>query len=146
MTKKIPYEIQSDLKTYKQEDHFLCRNCKKYEAKFTYLKFEADKIFWLFNCSNCGEDWKQVMKYDLLRDLYYYNQHTKNRDDDDYNASWRCFRLGLWYDEVFQFAHDKDAYNQIIVRLNKDASGLKKFWYGRMHHVKANIRQKFARS
>ena len=132
MKLKVPYEIQNDLKFYKQEDHFLCRNCNQYQAKFTYLKFDADKIFWLFNCSSCGENWKQVMKYNLLRELFFYNDNAKNKDDYDLNALWRCFQLGLWYDEVFQFENDKNDYNQIICRLHKDTSGIRKFWYRRI--------------
>ena len=139
----VPNTIEQDFWYYKLETHFRCEQCKTYFARFTHLKINGDKIYWIFNCANCGEDWNQWMSYVKLREVFYRFAYSK--ENGFLETLWLCFRLGLYRDEVFQFEHDKEDYNQIICRLHKDTSGIRKHWYGRKY-VKKNIKQKIARS
>ena len=140
---RLPNEIEHDFRYYKLETHFRCDNCKTYLARFINLKVDGDKILWIFNCSNCGENWTRLISYSKLRETFY--RFTYSKESGLLETLWRCFRLGLYRDEVFKFEHDKDDYKLIICRLHKDTSGIRNFWY-RRKYVKKNIRQKFAKS
>jgi hypothetical protein len=133
MRKPIPEYIKNNLQYYKHENHFFCSRCRQYAAKFTYLKFDADKINWLFNCTGCGEDFKYTMSYEQLRELYYQYTGAKDRSVVERYWLYAIFRLGLFFDTVFQHEADKEDFNQIICRLNKDTNGWRNHWYGRKY-------------
>ena len=133
---KISEHIQQDLKYYKHENHFLCNRCRQYAAKFTYLKFDTSKINWLFNCTDsCGEDFKYTMAYDQLLELYFKYASEKDKTLVERYWLWECYQIGLFYDTVFQHAADKDDFNLIICRLNRDTNGWREYWY-RMKYAK----------
>ena len=123
---KIPAHVKHDMTYFKFENHLYCRNCKQNASHFAYIDVVNDKTHFIINCSNCGEDGEYVMVYEKLREIYY----TKDRLSGDLETLWRCFRLGLFYDQVFKTELEKKRYVKLVCRLNKDSSGLKKFWYG----------------
>jgi hypothetical protein len=131
MMKKTPESIKADLRYYKFENNLYCRNCKQYRAKFTYIKIEADKINFIFNC-NCGQDFQYSMSYETLRKTFY--RYTYAKESGNLATLWRCFRLGLYFNQVFKFAHEKKQFEKIVCRLNKDTSGIRDFYY-RMKHA-----------
>jgi transcription elongation factor Elf1 len=126
---KTPEHIKHDMKYYKFENHFLCHNCNQYAAKFTYLKFHDDRIHWLFNCTRCGEDFKYMMTFDKLLELYFQYTGASDKTQVERYWLWECYRLGLYFDTVFQHETDKIDYNNIICKLNKDTSGWRGYWY-----------------
>jgi hypothetical protein len=130
MRKPIPEFIKNDLRYYKHENHFLCNRCRQYNAKFTYLKFDGANISWLFNCTGCGEDFKYTMTYEQLRELYFQYASEKDKTLVERYWLWECYRLGLFNDIVFQHKTDKDDFNSIICRLNRDTNGWRNLWYG----------------
>ena len=101
--------------------------------KFTYLKFNGDNINWLFNCTGCGENFKYTKTYEQLRELYCQYTGAKDKTLVDRYWLWEGYRLGLFYDTVFQHEINKDDFNSIICRLNRDTNGWRKLYYSRKY-------------
>ena len=126
-------EIQADLNYFKYEANLYCRNCKQYKARFTYIQIIDNVIHEIMNCSECGESGEYVMSYEKLREVYY----TKDLKGDRLTL-WKFFNLGLYYNQVFQFEHEKKKYVKLVCRLNRDTEGWRKIWYGRKYKNAAN--------
>ena len=120
----IPEIIKRDMQHLKFSNNLYCRNCKQYRAKFTYIKIVGDNINFIFNC-DCGEDFQFSMSYEKLREVYY----TKDKLSGDLATLWRCFRLGLYFDQVFKHEFEKKKFVKLVCRLNRDTSGIRKYWY-----------------
>ena len=122
MRKQIPDNIKADLQYYKFEPHFRCPDCGQFDAFFTYMKCARSMqghrldsaIYFLFNCSGCGNNFDRKKTYQELRELYF---------GDPANQFWKMFYLASWHDGCFQYQQDKAAYVKIITRLNTDDSG-----------------------
>ena len=128
---RIPEYIQDDFRYLKLEPHFYCNYCKRYQARFIYLKFRNYNINFLFNCYACGEDFYHSMEYDQLRELFF--RFTYSKETPDLENYWRMFRLGLWRDEIFQYEHDKDGFNKILLKLKQDTTGWRNRWNRRKY-------------
>ena len=127
---KIPRYIREDYHYYKQSKNFKCKNCKQYFVNFTYMSFQGDQILYHSNCAGCGEDYAMALTYKILRKIYFGVTKSKNPTDVKLKDFWNIFRLGVWYKEVFKHEKEKVKFDRLLVRLNKETSGWRKYFYG----------------
>lgn len=126
---KTPEYIRDDYVKYKQGgEKFICKECNTKSASFTYIKIKKpDIISWIFNCTECGYDFALTLLYKAFLGMYLqYNK--KGTERIRLFQLFEMFRLGLYYDEVFKHVPDKNDYNQILIRLNKDSTGWRRYW------------------
>ena len=121
--------IKRDFVHYKLQDNIWCKDCDTQEAHFCYLRMNPDFIYWIYNCTGCGNTWELSLTYKALRKLYV-DYMKKKKEDVKYYRLWEQFRLGMFYKEVFKHEQVRVDFGNVLeqLRLDTTAGLLKKVW------------------
>ncbi len=129
MNEEIPEHIKSSYTYYKQQYQVYCQNCKEKNAKFVSIRIKKhDLICWIFNCTECGEDFEITLPYKKLRSIAVQYFYKKDKETIRLFELWEMWKLGMFYRQVFKHPQDATNYNKILIRLKKETAGWRRYW------------------
>jgi hypothetical protein len=111
--------LMHDYVFYVRDASLKCQTCGSFSGMYYKSRFENDKIFFIWNCSQCGENSFLFIKYKELRQRMFSFFYSSGDKDNYYHLPWRLFRLVSEQPQLLKTETDRKEWKRLWLKLYK---------------------------